>query len=323
MDSEIEFAARVREHFAPSGLTAVFAIGATRRTYILDKNRRATDPGRIPDFSALGEYMAESYREFIRTFLSLGGQNLIVTALSFRSFFERGEDYARLVIPEMLRVIDERFLEFYRSEDIDPYFVGLESLLLQPEDSAVSQMAKRMVEFQRHEWTYQDGRRKLLWEVASMPLLALWQAFRSMPAEEQAQIDALIAAGHELEDLARLLHAKFSAKVYGVELPMPQLYIGTNMSGDLKWRSPMPLALSGGEYLRMFYTPYPTLFMTREVMRAIIEDLAFGKRFHSRKLDYEGRYTPELAEAEHARILALRDDVDSVLGLSRSVGEQT
>jgi hypothetical protein len=100
---------------------------------------------------------------------------------------------------------------------------------------------------------------------------------------------------------------------------MPHFYLGTNKSGDLKWRSPMPLSLSGGDYIRMFYTPYPTLFINRETLTVILEDLAFNKRFFSDKTDYKGQYTRELAQKEYQRVLALRDDPANVLGLSRRI----
>jgi hypothetical protein len=54
-------------------------------------------------------------------------------------------------------------------------------------------------------------------------------------------------------------------------------------------------------------------------MKAMLEDLAFGDRFHSLKKDYDGRYTPELAEAEYQRICALAADPEATLGLSRKV----
>ena len=41
--ADAEFAQRIRERY-PEGLTGLFAIGATRRTYILDRNRHRKIP---------------------------------------------------------------------------------------------------------------------------------------------------------------------------------------------------------------------------------------------------------------------------------------
>jgi hypothetical protein len=70
----------------------------------------------------------------------------------------------------------------------------------------------------------------------------------------------------------------------------------------------------------MFFTPYPALFTTRETLQAILEDLAFGKPLSSNKIDYSGRFTPELAEQEYQRVMELAADPRSTLGLIRQVG---
>lgn len=311
------FAARIRERY-PEGLTGIFAIGATRRTYILDQNRHAPNPGHIEDFAAHGAWLMERYFRFIGQFYGLGGQHMIITALSFRSFFERGPDYARVVVPEALRLIDEQAQAYYRAFEADPYFIGIDTLLTLPASSPVHEMAERFAEFQR-SWPYASGRRTLIWEIASMPLLTLWQLFARLTPEERAAIDAEIAAAGELEALYHLLYRRFAREIYGTQVPVPHFYLGTNMSGDLKTRAPLPLALSGGDYLRLFYTPYPTLFMTEQAMKVMLADLAFGERFHSVKRDYDGRYTPELAQAEYERIMTLSADPQTTLGLARRV----
>src|SRR5690349_19816013 len=100
------FADRIRERYS-EGLTGVFAIGGTRTTYILEQNRHQPDPGHIEDFIGQGTYLLNRYHDFIRQFLSLGAQNMIMTALSFRGFYNRGPEYAALVSQGMLQFINE------------------------------------------------------------------------------------------------------------------------------------------------------------------------------------------------------------------------
>jgi hypothetical protein len=311
------FGQHIRERY-PEGLTGIFAIGGTRTTYILEHNRHQADPGRIDDFQAQGTYLLNRYHDFIRMFFSLGGQNMIITALSFRGFYNRGPEYAQLVSEGMLQFIDEHSLTFYRDNNVDPYFAGIEPLLLLPEESATHRLGRKLAAFQQ-QWDYQPGRYKVVWEIASIPLLTFWQNHVATNDDSSATLQAEIAAQDNLEDVYRVLYKHYSRVAYGTDIPMPHFYLGTNKSGDLKWRSPMPLALSGGDYLRMFYTPYPTLFMRPESMQAMLEDLAFKDRFFSDKTDYSGKYSPELAQAEYERVMQLSADPNNILGLSRRV----
>ena len=312
-----DFKARIQERY-PEGLTGVFAVGGTRTTYILEQNRDKQNPGHIEDFAAHGDYLLRRYWDLIQNFFSLGGQNMIITAFSFRGFYNRGAEYGALITQEMGRFIDEGSARFYHDNQIDPYFTGIDTLLLQPEDSPIYQMGQQLAEFQ-NRWPYQEGRPKLVWEIASLPLYTFWQAFQDMTSEEHAHINSEIASQENLEDIYRSLYRRFSRAAYGTDIPMPHFYLGTNKSGDLKWRSPMPLALSGGDYLRMFYTPYPSLFIRRETLQAVLEDLAFKDRFYSAKTDYSGQYTPELVQAEYERVMELSSRPETTLGLSRKV----
>lgn len=311
------FAQRIRERY-PEGLTGIFAIGGTRTTYILEQNRDADDPGKIVDFAEHGRYMLQRYHDFIKMFFALGGQNMIITAFSFRGFYNRGQEYADLIVREFPAFINEMSCAFYRANNIDPYFAGIEPLLMSPEGSAMREVGEQFAEFQR-TWDYQPGRQKLIWEIASIPLLTFWQMFDELTPEHQAQINAELDATPNFEQKYAVLYRHFARYAYGTDVPMPHFYLGTNKSGDVKWRSPMPITLSGGDYLRMFYTPYPTLFIKPQTMQRILEDLAFKERFFSDKTDYSGKYTRELAQAEYERIMTLSSDPENVLGLSRRV----
>lgn len=315
--SESNFSTRIRQRY-PEGLTGVFAVGGTRTTYILEQNRHKANPGHIEDFAEHGRYLLRRYWQLVENFFALGGQNMIITAFSFRGFYNRGAEYGALITQEMSRFIDEDSAEFYRSQDIDPYFTGIDTLLLQPEDSPIYKMGQQLAEFQNN-WPHQEGRRKLVWEIASIPLYTFWQTFQNMTPAEREEIDQEIAGLDNLEEVYRVFYRHFSRAAYGTDIPMPHFYLGTNKSGDLKWRSPMPLALSGGDYLRMFYTPYPTLFVTRATLQAILDDLAFNNRFYSAKTDYAGQYTSELVQAEYERVMTLSSDPQTTLGLARKV----
>ncbi len=302
----------------PEGLTGIFAIGGTRTTYILEQNRYNSDPGRIDDFSTQGEFLQGRYQQFIRMFFDLGGRNMIIGAFSFRGFYNRGEKYAELAAQELFRLMDDNWTAFYRDQDIDPYFIGIDTLLELPEGSAGERLGKAYYDFQQ-QWPYQDGRRRVIWEIASVPLVSMWQAYEQLSDTDRDELRTFTQSTTDLEAIQREYYRRFSRIVYGTEIPMPHFYLGTNKSGDLKLRAPMPLALLGGEFVRLYYTPYPTLFLKPETFKVILNDLAFNKRFFSASVDYSGSYTSELAQAEYQRIEQLAADPSAVLGFTRDV----
>ncbi len=74
--------------------------------------------------------------------------------------------------------------------------------------------------------------------------------------------------------------------------------------------------------MRLFYTPYPSLFTTQETMQTILHDLAFNDRFHSLKTDYSGQSSPELVEAEYHRVMDLSARPETTVGFSRRVRKE-
>ena len=315
--NDTAFAARIRERF-PEGLTGLFAIGGTRTAYILDRKRYDDEPGHITDFSDYTEYSLAKYHSLIEMFFGLGGQNMVISVLSFRSYFERGDEYANLATPELEHLIGDVSTEFYQQHDIDPYFVGIDTLLTYPADSAPYVVAQKLQQFQAGR-SYQEGHRKLIWEIASIPMYSVWRAFEMAASQERDALKQQIDHADGLQSLHRILYQYAVSKAIGTEIPIPHLYLGTNKSGDLKVRSPLMVALTAGEYLRLYYTPYPSFFITQDTMRTILEDLAFKERLFSNDTDYRGRYTPELAQEEYARVMALQAKPESVLGFSRHI----
>lgn len=321
MDDQASFAARIRERF-PEGLTGIFAFGGTRTTYILAQNRAQPDPGRIEDFDAYADYMLERTRAFIRMFFDLGGQNMIIPELSYQSFYERGPEYTATVIDLSLRLIDDQHQAFYREYDIDPHFVGIDTLLHLPPEQAAHQLGAAFARF-RAGWPYREGRRKLVWEVAPIPLYSFLRANEVLGEAAHAALEAELAAATDMQVMHDALYKYYARAAYGTDIPMPHFYLGTNRNGNIKLRAMIPIALTCGSPMRMYYTPYPSFFMTSETLRSILEDLAFGKPLSSTDLDYAGRITPELVEAEYQRIMALSADPKSTIGLSRTFGDQS
>jgi hypothetical protein len=319
VDDQASFAARIRERF-PEGLTGIFAFGGTRTTYILARNRTEPDPGKIADFDAYGDFVLERTRAFIQMFFELGGQNMIIPELSYQSFYERGPEYTATVIALSMRLIDDEHQAFYRDHGIDPYFVGIDTLLHLPSDQPEHQLGAAFARFQA-AWPYQDGWRKLIWEVAPIPLYTFLHAKDVMGEAAHAALEADLAAATDMETMHRLLYKYYARAAYGTDLPNPHFYLGANRNGDLKLRAMVPIALTCGSPMRLYYTPYPSFFMTKDAFRHVLEDVAFGRPMRSKRLDYAGRLTGELVEAEYQRVAALGADPASTLGLSRTVGD--
>jgi hypothetical protein len=312
------FVQRVRSHF-PEGLTGIIAVGGTRTSFIL-----STEPGEAPG-AALGKIdpkqyarsAAERYIGLLRMFFELGGQNLVVPVLSYQAFAdERGPEYTREYTGFLRWLAGEEFQRAYRELDVDPYFCGIDTLLHLPEGYEARAMAETLREF-RDGWEYAPGRRIVVWEVAPIPLYSFWRAAADLDPARRSALDAELAAVTDLDELYRRLFRFYAGSALGTEIPIPHFYLGTNRNGDLKLRAPMSLSMLCGGGFRAFFTPYPTLFLTAQALRTLIEDLMSGGGLRSFNKDYEGRYTSELLRSERERVLALRDDPRSTLGLLR------
>lgn len=316
--TDASFAARMRERY-PEGLTGILAIGGTRVTFILQNNRETDDLGRIENMHGYGADMLARTRNLIGMFFDMGGQNLVIPVLSYQLFEnERGQEYAQITAQMALELMNEDWVTFYRDNEIDPYFAGIDTLLHFPEREVTYRLGSECARFNA-AWQYQDGRRKLIWEVAPIPLFSFWRAHEVMGEAAAAQLEADLAAAPNMQVMHDALYRYYAQAVYGTAIPYPHFYLGTNRNGDIKLRAMLPIAMTCGGPMRMFFTPYPTMFMTRETFQAILEDLAFGKRLRSTNIDYSGKLTPELFDAEYQRVIALSSDPDSTLGLSRKV----
>jgi hypothetical protein len=317
-DSTIEFAERIRQRF-PEGLTGVYAPGGTRTAYLTDQKREADKPGHIDDFIKYAEYGLDRLFEQIGDFFDLGGQNFIVNVYSHHSLYERGDDYAKKSAGICTQIIADSYLEFYHKYDADPYMAGIDTLLHLPQDHFAHQMALELDRFQK-AWAYKEGRRKVIWEVAPIPLYLMWRAPQVMGEQASAELDAALQSTTDLRIVHDLMYKYYSKALYGTDIPVPHFYLGTNRNGDLKLRALLPFSLLAGGPFRLYYTPYPSFAMTRESLQTLLEDLAWGKGLRSSKTDYSGLVTAELLQAEYDRVQALAADPTSIVGLVRHAG---
>ncbi len=315
MSEVTAFSDRIRERY-PEGLTGIFAPGGTRTTFILDHQRNQENPGLIPDFSEYTDYAFGRLFDLIEIFFDLGCQNLIIPLFSYQGFYERGEEYREQAARMCLRVIDDAKIAFYQRHEIDPYPVGIDTLLHLPEDQFAHQLGREFERFQQ-DWPYQDGRRKIILEVAPIPLFSFWRAHQVMGEAERLALETALEQTTDLREMHDQLYRYYARAVYGTDLPMPHFYLGSNRNGDIKVRSMLPMSMICGGPFRMFFTPYPSLYLTQEIIQSILEDLAFGKPLRSTKTDYSGQITRDLLEVEHQRILQLSADPGSTIGMVR------
>jgi len=317
MTDRASFAARIRERY-PEGLTGVIPIGGTRTTYILEHNRRSENPGQIESFSAYADHVEARIRNLMTGFFELGGQNLVAPILSYQLFEdERGPAYVEMATRQSFRLMNADWTAFYQAQDIDPYFAGIDTLLHFPERELQYRLGVEMTAYQQ-QWPYREERRKLIWEIAPIPLFSVWRAQAVMGEEAHAALEASLNAVADLDAMHETLYRYYAAAAYGTTIPRPHFYLGNNRSGELKLRAMLPISLLCGGPVRFFYVPYPTLLITPETLQAVLEDLAFGKRLRSSNADYSGKLTQELIEAEYQRVMRLSSDPETTLGLLRA-----
>jgi len=315
MSEHAEFSARIQARY-PEGLTGIFAIGGTRTAYMLERNRHRDDPGRIDDFADYARYTLDQYLRLIADFFELGGKYLIIPPLSYQAFYERGEEYAQMIFAYTLQLISDQAVALYQHYEADPSFIGIDTLLHLPEDQAAHKLGAQLHHF-HSEWDYRPGRRKVIWEIAPIPLYSFWRAHDVMPADARQALDAALQGADDMREMFHALYAYYSRAAFGTEIPVPHFYIGTNRNGDVKLRSMVPISLIAGGPFRLFYLPYPSLMMTRQVLATILEDLAFGSASQSKAYDYAARYTSGQVQAEYQRVMDLVSDPRSIVGLKR------
>ncbi len=258
------------------------------------------------------------YHDLMSMFFEQGGQNLIIPLLAYQRYSGAWHEYSQIMSKLVLRLIDPESIDYYQKWDIDPYFVGIDTLLRLPQDNAGYQLAVELTNFQQ-QWKYQPGRHKVIWEVAPIPLYSIWQAHRVMGEHAQAELEANLKQCQDMTVMHDLLYKYYARAVYGTDLPVPHFYLGSNRNGDLKLRALLPIALLCGDPFRLYFTPYPSLFTTRDTLKTILEDLAFGEPLRSTKPDYGGQITSELLEAEYQRVQELSADPYSTVGLTRNI----
>lgn len=246
---------------------------------------------------------------------------MIITLFGYQSFYERGDTYAQFISSSTLDLINGKSRTFYEANAIDPYFVGIDTLLQLPKDHVAHFLGQELAAFQK-QWAYRPEHRKVIWEIASIPLFSMWNAHQVMGSEAAAQLEADLNSATDLKSMHDRLYQYYSRAAYGTDIPTPHFYLGSNRNGDLKMRSVIPMSLLCGAPSRLYYTPYPTLFITRETLQGIISDFAFeAPKLRSTKMDYSEKYTAEQAEEEYQQFLELRNNPNSTVGLTRKIND--
>ena len=315
MTEDALFAARIEERY-PEGLTGILAIGGTRTAYILERRRFEQDPGQIGDFQDYVRYALGRYMALMGDFFVLGGKYLVIPPLSHQAFYERGEEYTRVLLTYTPLLTGEQMVDFYHRHNVDPFFVGIDTLLQLPKSQAAHKLGAELQAFQEN-WEYDPSRRKVIWEIAPIPLYSFWRAQQTMPLDAQQALEIALRDADDMRVMYKALFTYYARAALGTEIPVPHFYVGTNRKGDLKLRSMIPIALLAGGGFRMFFLPYPSLMMTKAVLRAILEDLAFSGPAHSKAYDYSGRYTSADAQQEYQRVQELVADPQAVVGMLR------
>ena len=314
---EKPFASRIRERY-PEGLTGILPIGGTRTAYILERNRSREDPGHIDSLAGYADHVRAQLFRLLGAYFDLGGQNLVAPILSYQLFDDaRGQDYADFATEASFDLISAHWIKFYEDHQIDPYFAGIDTLLHFPRQERQYQLGIDLTRFHAG-WPYQEGRRKLIWEMAPIPLFSIWRAHKVMGEQAQARLEAELESASNMQGLYDSLYRYYARAVYGTDIPNPHFYLGNNRNGDLKLRAMLPIALICGSPMRLFFVPYPTLLITPETLQALLEDLAFGGRLTSARTDYSGQITPDLIETEYQRVRELSSDPRSTLGMLRT-----
>ncbi len=287
-------------------ITAIISFGGTRMAYILEENRDRNNPGEI-DYPAYLDYCLQKIRNIISYYFQAGGKHLVLEGLDIGLISgDRGDEYARIVSTYMIRLADD-MAEFYRSNNADVTFVGIDAIQELPQTHAARRMGEYLATF-NETWQYDYGsRRQIIWNVAAIPLYTLYNISATVDNSDIDMLD-LVQAEYEIYD-------RYAKQVYGFHLPMPDMYIGSNTNGDNPLSSRLPVALGVKYHFRSFYVPFPTFFLKQHHFDAIIADLSKKPQHDSYRLDYKGQLSTEAVQYAYEYYSKLAQEKNSITGL--------
>lgn len=279
-------------------MIATIAIGGTRTAYLID--RHLTD-GKIMDFHDYTKYSLHQYKRIIANYLSLEGQHLILPVYAWQLLIERGEKYAEVSVRALEMLITPEMSQFYSEYNIQPHFAGLEVLQMSS-NPILRQVAENFQNFE-NQYQYSPDKHHLVWEIAPMPLLTFGQ--NSFPQKVTNTDD--IAGLHDN------LYKHYAKIAYKAQLTPPDIYIGSAKNGDLKIRSMFPMALGAGEDTRFYFLEYPSVLITKEHLRLIMEDARQAE--YMKTYDYEDVMNEEKLNELKNRYQKMMED-NSILGIT-------
>lgn len=243
-------------------MIAAIAIGETRTAYLIERN--ITD-GKIVDFQDYADYSILQYMRIIEDYILLGGEHLILSVYSWQLLVEQGAKYAELSVNALNMLTSPTMKQFYIEHNIQPRFVGLE--ILQMNSNKVLREVADNFENHEKEYDYSPDKHQLIWEIATMPLLTYGQNTTPQRiTDDIANLDGDIANLHDD------LYNHYAKIAYKIDIPPPDIYIGSAENGDLKIRSMSPMAFSAEQATKFYFLKYPSILITKQHLKLIMDD---------------------------------------------------
>lgn len=292
---------RIQAQF-PEGLTGIFALGGTRTSYATQCQRDSNNPGAISDFDHYVEYGLSKSLEIIEWFFRCGGSYAILEILDIYRVTNNREGYRNAAIDAGYSLIDETRREYYQDHSIDPFFSGIDTLLYVPENHPAHQLARAYTQFQAN-WQYSDKHKKIIFEIAPIPLYTFVQTVKPTIDKD----DSLLG-------LAERLYKHYAQAAYGIYVPPPSFYVGQSRNGDMKSLAFLPMSLDTTGRMRMYFTQYPSFYLTYDAVQKILYDLV-NTRLRANSYDYRDEMTLEMANEMHERFSKMAEG-DIIAGLS-------
>ncbi|MEO1253648.1 MAG: hypothetical protein AAFY41_02005 [Bacteroidota bacterium] len=280
-------------------VSGIIVVGGTRTAYIID---RQLSDGKIIDFQDYANYCAEHYQRIITDFISLGGTHVQIPVYGWQAF-QRGDDYINAIAQSVLMLTNSDFDQFYRENNIQPYFSGLELLYQLPHEHPFHET---LVHLETYKNNFKgSGDRAVIWGIMPIPILAITQA-------QQPDFSALNA-----DEIPSFLYEYYSKIVYGVECPLPDFYIGSARTGQIKLRTALHPSIAPGATTKYYWLQYPTIWLNRTTLEIIMIDCQ-KQYMNQSNFDYESQMTPMLLEELTTRFRNVINDTSKIIGTGQS-----
>ena len=232
---------------------------------------------------------------------------MIVPFFYYQGFKKRGDDYVNSDIGSFLQLVTEQFAPFYRANNVDSYFAGIDTLLHMPEAEITHQFGGGWQIFKNSGSTSYDDenlsgrlrpyRCSRCYGHSRSWMKQRWHCWKRKSKQQLHLMTSPICC-------TSIIHVPFMEQRFRWRISI--------------WGPFETMIINYRQFCRCLYTmDVPSDCTIRRIPAFSPPLQCFGKSASSLGVDYRAEYTKESALVEYESYITLRDNPKSTIGLLR------